>query len=110
MNNDFDVNFKENSNVNINATGMDDNLDSSSSSRCDPKQNHLMQGNLLNMLNNYEGVRIASLNINSITKHIDELRLLMECKSINILAINESKIDETVLDCEVSIAGYKPTT
>ena len=95
MNNDF----KENSIVNTNATGMNDNLDSLSFSRCDPKHNNLMLGNSLNMLNNYKGVRIASLNINSITKHIDELRLLMECKSIHILAINESKIDETVLDC-----------
>ena len=71
MNNDFDVNFKENSNVNANATALDDNLDSFSFSRCDPKHNHLMQGNSLNMLNNYKGVKIASLNINSITKHMN---------------------------------------
>ncbi len=47
----------------------------------------------------------ASLNINSITKHIHELRTLMESKPIDILAINESKIDDTVLDGEIHING-----
>ena len=63
------------------------------------------QGNSLNILNNLKGLKIASLNINSITKHIDELRTLMESKPIDILVINESKIDDTVLDGEIHING-----
>ncbi len=61
------------------------------------------QGNSLNILNNLKGLKIASLNINSIAKHIDELRTLMESKPIDILSINESKIDDTVLDGEIHI-------
>ena len=51
-------------------------------------------------------MRIASLNVNSIVKHIDEMRILLESKSIDILLINESKIDDTVLDNEIYISGY----
>ena len=51
-------------------------------------------------------MRIASLNVNSLVKHIDEMRILLESKSIDILLINESKIDDTVLDNEIHISGY----
>ena len=51
-------------------------------------------------------MRIASLNVNSIVKHIDEMRILLESKSTDILLINESKIDDTVLDNEIHISGY----
>ena len=48
-------------------------------------QNNLNnQGNPLNFLNNIKGLRIASLNVNSIVKHIDEMRILLESKSIDI--------------------------
>ena len=49
---------------------------------------------------------VAGLNINSIIKHIDELQVLLESNSIDILAINESKIDDTVSDNEMHINGY----
>lgn len=69
-------------------------------------QNNLSnQGNPLNFFNNIKGLRIASLNVNSIVKHIDEMRILLESKSIDILLINESKID-IVLDNEIHISGY----
>ena len=51
-------------------------------------------------------MRIASPNVNSIVKHIDEMRILLESKSIEILVINESKIDDTVLDNKIHISGY----
>ena len=70
-------------------------------------QNNLSnQGNPLNFLNNIKGLRIASLNVNSIVKHIDEMRILLESKSIIILLINESKMDDTVLDNEIYISSY----
>ena len=71
-------------------------------------QNNLSnQGNPLNFLNNIKSLRIASLNVNSIVKHIDEMRILLESKSIDILLIHESKIDDTVLDNEIYISDYK---
>ena len=70
-------------------------------------QNNLgNQGNPLNFLNSIKGLRIASLNVNSIVKHIDEMRILLERKSIDILLLHESKIHDTVLDNEIYICGY----
>ena len=53
------------------------------------------------------GLAIACLNINSLTAHIDELRVFMRASKIDILAINESKLDKTINDHEVYIPGYE---
>ena len=45
------------------------------------------QGKSINSLNNLKGMKLASLNINSITKHIDELRILMKDKPLDLIAI-----------------------
>ena len=49
---------------------------------------------------------MANLNINSLLKHIDELRVIMADTSMHILAINETKIDNLVSDNEIRISGY----
>ena len=46
-------------------------------------------------------MRIAILKVNSIVKHTDKIQISLESKSIDILLINESKIDDTVLDNEI---------
>ena len=43
------------------------------------------------------GFKIALLNVNSLTKHIDELKVFMENKPLDVLAINESKLDDSTL-------------
>ena len=43
------------------------------------------------------GLAIACLNINSLTAHIEELRVFMRDSKIDILAINESKLDNTII-------------
>ena len=53
------------------------------------------------------GFRKAHLNINSLTKHIDELTILLFDYSIDIMSINETKLDDTIKSCEVYIPGYK---
>ena len=45
------------------------------------------------------------MNINSLTKHIDELRILRFDFSIDIISINETKLDDTIKNCEVHIPG-----
>ena len=40
-----------------------------------------------------EGMVIASLNINSLPAHIDEIKILLQEQNIHILALNETKID-----------------
>ena len=45
---------------------------------------------------------MACLNINSLVSHIDDLRVFMgQFKDIDILAINETKLDATIKDGEV---------
>ena len=59
-------------------------------------------------LNSVEsGFKIAGLNINSLTKHIDELRILLADCSIDILSIKETKLDDSVTSFEVQITGYE---
>ena len=47
------------------------------------------------------------MNINSLTKHIDEFRILLFDYSIDIISINETKLDDTIKSCEVYIPGYE---
>ena len=53
------------------------------------------------------GFRLASLNVNSLLAHIDELRVLLADLPIDVLAINETKLDNSVNDNEVYIPGYE---
>ena len=46
---------------------------------------------------------IANLNINSLIKHFNEIRLFLEQ---NAIAINESKVDNFISDIEMHIACY----
>ena len=57
---------------------------------------------------NLKGFKIASLNVNSLLKHIDEIRHVLFSAPFDIFAINESKIDELTPDNEISIPGYNP--
>ena len=52
------------------------------------------------------GLKIASLNINSLLKHLDEIRILLEKYTFDFLAINESKIENSISDNEIHIIGY----
>ena len=52
------------------------------------------------------GFKLASLNITSLPKHIDELRILLADRYIDILAINETRLDDSILDRKVHILGY----
>ena len=53
------------------------------------------------------GFKLASLNVTSIIKRIDELRVLLVDHSIDVLAINETRLDSTINDNEVHISGYE---
>ena len=57
-------------------------------------------------INKLKGFKIANLNVNSLLKHIDEIRHILSISQIDFLAINESKIDDFVSDNEIQISGY----
>ena len=45
----------------------------------------------------HRGFKIAFLNIASLPKHIDELRLNMQHQYLDILVLNETRLDETIV-------------
>lgn len=49
---------------------------------------------------------MGCLNITSLLKHIDELRILLDTQWLDILAINETRLNDIVSDDEVRIGGY----
>ena len=52
------------------------------------------------LLPNTSGFKLASLNVTSLVKHIDELRIPLANNMIDVLAINETRLDITVSDRE----------
>jgi exonuclease III len=54
-----------------------------------------------------KGLKLGSLNINSLLKNIEHIRYILSQYSFHIFAIHESKIDSLVNDSEISIPGYK---
>ena len=49
---------------------------------------------------------MACLNITSVSKHTDEFRVLLQNNSLDLLTINETRLNETIADNEISITGY----
>ena len=63
-----------------------------------------MQSNLSIPLT--RGFKIACINLVSLYKHIDQLRIYMLPDTVDILAIYETRLDSSILNVEVSIPGY----
>ena len=63
--------------------------------------------NISNSLPPGRGFKIACLNINSLTRHIDERRIHLDDYSIDILSLNETKLDDSIKSCEIHIPGYE---
>ena len=53
-----------------------------------------------------KGLAVASLNVNSLLLHIDEIKKFMKEKSIHVLALNETKLDDNVASGLLRIDGY----
>ena len=49
---------------------------------------------------------MASLNIVSLPKHIDELRIFISDQTLDILAINETSLDSSINNQEINLPGY----
>ena len=52
------------------------------------------------------GLKISFLNIVSLRKHRHELEIVLNDHDIDIIGLNETRLDETISDSEVSISGY----
>ncbi|XP_068684907.1 uncharacterized protein [Montipora foliosa] len=84
----------------INAVPLEGNSQESSRS---PTQNPIDRSRVLP---SKRGFKLASLNINKLTTHLDELKIFLVSNDIDVLAINETKLNEYITDNEVSISGY----
>ena len=49
---------------------------------------------------------MAMLNVASLTKYIDEIRLLLCDKKIDVLALNETRLDSSISDELLAMDGY----
>ena len=56
-------------------------------------------------LGHRKGMAIGSINVNSLLLHIDEVRQLIKEKGFHILAIYETKLDETIPDSLLDVKG-----
>ena len=61
----------------------------------------------MSFLPKMRGFKMALLNVGSLKKHIDEVRILLSDNSIDVLAINETRLDSTISDNEMHIRGYE---
>ena len=60
-----------------------------------------------NFLPTKRGFKMASLNITSLTKHIDELKILLAIYPLDVISINETRLDQGILNSEIHIPGYE---
>ena len=72
-------------------------------SNIDKSNNPFKQNELVPSI---RGFKIASLNITSLPKHIDELGIAMKNNEIDVLAINESRMDNSIAPEMVTVHGY----
>jgi exonuclease III len=49
---------------------------------------------------------MAMLNIASLPKHLYEIRLLLHDKKLDVLALNETRLDSSISDGLMSIGGF----
>lgn len=52
------------------------------------------------------GFKMASLNIASLVLHIDELRITLNDQCLDVLCLNETRLDSTISDNQIHIDGY----
>ena len=51
-------------------------------------------------------VKLMSLNIDSLLKHIDEFRVFSDQEKPHIVSINETKLDQSICDSSLEVANY----
>jgi cellulose biosynthesis protein BcsQ len=76
---------------------------------CPPDISPQISDNILNpaeVLKTLKGFRVGHLNITSLVKHVDELRVYMRDEPFDILSINESRLDSNIARDTVGIQGY----
>ena len=84
-----------------------ESINESNTATVDNKQTNDVISEPMNFLPNKRGFKLAFLNITSLIKHLDELRVLLVDSPVDVLAINETRLDSNITDNEVHISGYE---
>ena len=74
--------------------------------KTNPKSIDSLKQDSTRLFDKKKGLLIYSLNAPSLLKHKVEIEMLLRENKIDILALNETKINETVCDSLISIEGY----
>ena len=53
-----------------------------------------------------KGFRVGHVNIASLIKYIDQLRFYLYHKPLDILSVNETRLDGSIDNCVIKIEGY----
>ena len=53
-----------------------------------------------------KGFKFAHLNVVSLVKNFEEIKLFLDNNEVDVLALNETRLDETIFDSEISIPMY----
>ena len=69
----------------------------------------LCNDNAIDILQKLKGFRLGHLNITSLTEYIDQLQLYLHNEPLDVLSINETRLDKDITDSVVSINGYEVT-
>ena len=72
-----------------------------------PTSDTVASGRCHQQLGFKKGMAIASLNINGLRSHLDEVQLLIRDLGIQILALNETKLDPEFPKELTSVSGYQ---
>ena len=78
-------------------------LDSEGHSTCGSSP---FNAGVLSEISKNRGFKLAALNIASIPGYIEELRVYMNIKCIDILAVNETRLNNIISSGEVAVSGY----
>ena len=57
-------------------------------------------------IQNLKDFRIGHINIASLTKYIDQQQIYLQKESFDILSVNETRLDEHIIDSIVNINRY----
>ena len=79
----------------------------SNSSETDNSATITARENELPQKNKLKGLKLVSLNIASLLKHLDELRIFVEEEKPHIIGINATRLDNMVNDSDIEIDGYE---
>ena len=68
---------------------------------------HSIVGSQKLTLNSDKGLKVVFLNIDSLYKHLDELRLFSDEHSPHVICLNEAKLNQDICDELLQIDGFQ---